>query len=131
MAKAGKRREPVLIDVGDEQIDIATVLPFKISTWRRLKTERGIDLVMMARAQQRGDMEVTPLFDMAVAAIQLAEPSLTVEFIEDNLTFADVNKVAAAVMQAEAGDAPVDRPTSTASSSSPSDGDGDPSKLAA
>jgi hypothetical protein len=127
--KAPVERLPLKILIGEDEIDLNPVLPFKISTWRKLKA-KGVDPIILARMAQRQELDSTPLIDITVAAIQLARPGLTVEQIEDSIEFADVNRIALAVLGAESGDA-VDRPTSTGSSPSPSDGAGDPEKLAA
>lgn len=122
-------RPPLTITIAGDVIDLNPVLPFKISTWRKLKL-KGIDPIIISRSAQRQELDLAPLIELTVAAIQLARPELTAEAIEDEIDFPDVNRIAIAVLTAEGGEQ-TDRPTSTGSSPSPSAGAGAPTTLAA
>lgn len=119
--KAAKPRTDV--EINGRIIDIAHVIPFKMTTWRALRP-RGIDPMIIARTGQREELVAKDLEPIAITAIQLVDRTLSENDILDALTISDIVRLAIAVLQAEqVGN--IDPPTSTASLPSPSDGAGD------
>lgn len=114
------------VTIKDRTIRVADLLPLPSGVWRRELKAYGLDLMRMNRLVADDKLEIDHLSAVALVTLRRAEPSLTMEDIDDHLTFRQVQLVAKAAIEAEGDRAPqaLDRPTSSDSSGSPSAGGG-------
>lgn len=117
--------EPPKVKIGGKTIDTATVLPLPSGVWRNRLKKAGLDISRLVKIIQADKLEQDHVHHLALAVLQRADPDITQDMIDEELSWKLVQQVAMAAIQAEGDVGTVDRPTSSDYSTSPTDGDGD------